>query len=129
MDNAELLKMLKLNLEVITDYMDAEAKAAKESELLQYLNAAREFITREGIDLEEDSLGDAQILVMYASWLYGRRKAGNDYGAMPRMLRYALNNRLFEQDITGSNPSAVTAQEESGEDDQQDGGSTDAGEP
>jgi hypothetical protein len=112
MDNAELLKMLKLNLEVITDYMDAEAKAAKESELLQYLNAAREFITREGIDLEEDSLGDAQILVMYASWLYGRRKAGNDYGAMPRMLRYALNNRLFEQDINGANTSKVTGTEE-----------------
>lgn len=112
MDNAELLTMLKLNLEVITDYMDAEAKAAKESELLQYLNAAREFITREGIDLEEDSLGDAQILVMYASWLYGRRKAGNDYGAMPRMLRYALNNRLFEQDINGANSSKVTAAEE-----------------
>lgn len=112
MDNAELLKMLKLNLEVITDYMDAEAKAAKESELLQYLNAAREFITREGIDLEEDSLGDAQILVMYASWLYGRRKAGNDYGAMPRMLRYALNNRLFEQDINGANTSKVTEAEE-----------------
>lgn len=112
MDNAELLTMLKLNLEVITDYMDAEAKAAKESELLQYLNAAREFITREGIDLEDDSLGDAQILVMYASWLYGRRKAGNDYGAMPRMLRYALNNRLFEQDINGANFSKVTGTEE-----------------
>ena len=112
MDNAELLTMLKLNLEVITDYMDAEAKAAKESELLQYLNAAREFITREGIDLEDDSLGDAQILVMYASWLYGRRKAGNDYGAMPRMLRYALNNRLFEQDINGANSSKVTGTEE-----------------
>jgi hypothetical protein len=111
MDNAELLTMLKLNLEVITDYMDAEAKAAKESELLQYLNAAREFITREGIDLEADSLGDAQILVMYASWLYGRRKAGNDYGAMPRMLRWALNNRLFEQNITGANTSKITGQE------------------
>lgn len=128
MTEADLLTMLKLNLEVITDYMDADAKAAKETELLQYLRAAREYVTREGVSLT-DSAGDAQILVMYASWLYNRRKSDNTYGAMPRMLRWAINNRLFEQDITGSNPSAVTTQEESGEDDQQDGGSTDAGEP
>lgn len=128
MTEADLLTMLKLNLEVITDYMDADAKAAKETELLQYLRAAREYVTREGVELT-DSAGDAQILVMYASWLYNRRKSDNTYGAMPRMLRWAINNRLFEQDITGTNPSAVTAQEESGEDDQQDGGSTDAGEP
>lgn len=129
MTEADLLTMLKLNLEVITDYMDADAKAAKETELLQYLRAAREYVTREGVALT-DSAGDAQILVMYASWLYNRRKSDNTYGAMPRMLRWAINNRLFEQDITGSNPSAVTpVQEESGEDDQQDGGSTDAGEP
>ena len=116
MTEAELLSMLKLNLEIITDYMDAEAKTAKEAELLQYLNASREYITREGINLEDDSVGDAQILVMYASWLYGRRKADNTYGAMPRMLRWALNNRLFEQDITGVNSSKVTATE-GGEDD------------
>lgn len=128
MTEADLLTMLKLNLGVITDYMDADAKAAKETELLQYLRAAREYVTREGVALT-DSAGDAQILVMYASWLYNRRKSDNTYGAMPRMLRWAINNRLFEQDITGTNPSAVTAQEESGEDDQQDGGSTDAGEP
>lgn len=118
MTNEELLSMLKLNLEVITDYMDADAKAAKEAELLQYLNAAREYITREGIDLESDSAGDAMLLVMYASWLYGRRKADNSYGAMPRMLRWALNNRLFEQDINGSNTSKVTptTSEEDGSD-------------
>lgn len=129
MTEADLLTMLKLNLEVITDYMDADAKAAKETELLQYLRAAREYVTREGVALT-DSAGDVQILVMYASWLYNRRKSDNTYGAMPRMLRWAINNRLFEQDITGSNPSAVTSvQDETGEDDQQDGGSTDAGEP
>ena len=112
MELSNLLPVLKMDLEVVTDYMDAEAKAAKDAELLQYLEAAAEFVTREGVDLEEDSLGDAQILVMYASWLYGRRKAGNDYGAMPRMLRYALNNRLFEQDINGANTSKVTEAEE-----------------
>lgn len=118
MTDTELLQMLKLNLEIVTDYMDAEAKTAKEAELLQYLNASREYITREGIDIDADSVGDATILVMYASWLYGRRKADNSYGAMPRMLRYALNNRLFEQAINGSNTSkdAASANEEDGAD-------------
>lgn len=120
MTNTELLSMLKLNLEIITDYMDAEAKTAKEAELTQYLDASREYITREGIDLDEDSVGDAQLLVMYASWLYGRRKADNSYGAMPRMLRWALNNRLFEQNINGSNTSKVTSS--SGEEDNADAG-------
>lgn len=108
MTNTELLSMLKLNLEIITDYMDAEARTAVEAELTQYLNASREYITREGIDLDSESAGDAMILVMYASWLYGRRKADNTYGAMPRMLRWALNNRLFEQSINGSNTSKAT---------------------
>lgn len=117
MTEADLLTMLKLNLEVITDYMDADAKATKETELLQYLRAAREYVTREGVALT-DSAGDAQILVMYASWLYNRRKSDNTYGAMPRMLRWALNNRLFEQDINGSNTSKVTetTSEEDGSD-------------
>ena len=92
--------MLKLNLEVITDYMDADAKAAKETELLQYLRAAREYVTREGVALT-DSAGDAQILVMYASWLYNRRKSDNTYGAMPRMLRWTLNNHIMAQKAGG----------------------------
>ena len=100
MELADLLPMLKMNLEVVTDYMDAEAKAAKDAELLQYLKAAAEYIEREGVSLEETP-GDHQLVVMYASWLYGRRKADNSYGAMPRMLRWALNNRLFQQDAGG----------------------------
>lgn len=99
MKNTELLKMLQANLEILPDFMDAEAKAAKKAELLQYIEAARQYITTEGIDLEEDSAGDDFLIVMYASWLYSRRKADASYGAMPRMLRYALNNRLFSQHL------------------------------
>ena len=106
MNDTELLTMLKANLEIVTDYMDSEAKAAKDTELMQYLSAAQEFITREGIALTE-STGDAMLLVQYASWLYSRRHSDGSYGGMPRMLRWNLNNRLMEQDITGDNPSAV----------------------
>lgn len=122
MTEADLLPMLKLNLEVITDYMDAEAKAAKDAELLQYLRAAREYIEREGIDLEFTP-GDNQILIMYASWLYGRRKSDNTYGAMPRMLRWAINNRIFQQHIEKSDPSTSILQEETAGDSTAGGGS------
>lgn len=98
MTETELLTMLKANLEIVTDYMDDAAREAKNTELNQYLSAAQEFITREGIALT-DSIGDAMLTVQYASWLYGRRHSDGSYGAMPRMLRWNLNNRLMEQDI------------------------------
>ena len=107
MNDAELLTMLKNDLEIVTDFMDNEAKAAKDAELSGYLSSAREFITREGIDLTE-SFGDSMLLVMYASWLYSRRRAETSYAVMPRMLRWNLNNRLYEQNTSyGGNPSAV----------------------
>ena len=110
MNNAELLTMLKNDLEIVTDFMDNEAKAAKDAELSFYLSSAREFIKREGIDLT-DSYGDSSLLVMYASWLYSRRRAETSYATMPRMLRWNLNNRLFEQNNTYGNPSAVMPEE------------------
>ena len=110
MNDAELLTMLKNDLEIVTDFMDQEARAAKDLELSGYLSSAREFITREGIDLT-DSYGDSMLLVMYASWLYTRRRAETSYASMPRMLRWNLNNRLYEQDTSfGGNPSAVMPQ-------------------
>ena len=39
-----------------------------------------------------DSLEDAQLILMYAAYLF--RKRATDEG-MPRMLRWALNNRIF----------------------------------
>lgn len=96
---AEMLTMLKNNLELITDYMDAESRAAKEEELKVYLNSSIDFIEREGITLDY-SISDELLVVMYASWLYDKRKDG--VAIMPRMLRYNLNNRLFEEKV-GSN--------------------------
>ena len=117
MTDAELLTMLKADLEIVTDFMDDEAKTAKDHELNIYLSTAREFIAREGIELT-DSSGDSMLLVMYASWLYSRRRAETSYAVMPRMLRYNLNNRLFEQNNAyGGNPSAVPVPEEDQEED------------
>ena len=100
MTDSDLLVMLKANLEIITDYMDTEAKAAKDAELTVYINAAKEYITREGITLSLDDIGDCQLIIMYAAWLYEKRKVNVGYGnevQMPRMLRWNLNNRLFQE--------------------------------
>lgn len=104
MTDAELLTMLEYNLELITEYMDDEALEAKEAELTLYLDSAKKFIAAEGITLDLNDMGDCQLVVMYASWLYEKRKAvSTGYstvnGAMPRMLRWNLNNRLFSEKV------------------------------
>lgn len=92
---ATLLVMLENNLELILDYMDNEARQSKEMELTQYIQTGANFIEREGVTLNLDDISDCVLVVMYANWLYDRRKDG--VAIMPRMLRYNLNNRLFSE--------------------------------
>lgn len=61
--------------------------------LTQVIRAAQSFMEREGISLN-DSVEDLQLVEMYAAYLV-RKRATQE--AMPRMLRWALNNRLFHQ--------------------------------
>lgn len=65
--------------------------------LSQAVDAALAFIAREGITLE-DTVEDLQLVEMYAAYLVRKR---NTTEAMPRMLRWALNNRLFSQKSEG----------------------------
>lgn len=87
------LKLLKLDLQIST--------AAIDELLTQMLNAAEQFITREGISLDKTSAEDTQLVVMYAAYLYRKRREENV--AMPRMLRWALNNRLLSQKAQADN--------------------------
>lgn len=101
MTKDDLLVMLKSNLEIITDYMDTEAREAKNAELMLYIDSAQNFIEGEGLTLSLSDIGDCQLIVMYAAWLYEKRKANVSYGNdvnMPRMLRWHLNNRLIKQE-------------------------------
>lgn len=82
----DVMTLLKIDLGIIGDVYDPL--------LSQLINAAKEFITKEGVTLTE-SAEDTQLVVMYAAYLY--RKRATDEG-MPRMLRWALNNRLFGGD-------------------------------
>lgn len=85
MANENLMPLLKLNLQIATNAFD---------ELLSFqLDAAKNLIAREGI-LLDDTAEDSMLVVMYASYLYNKR---NSNEPMPRMLRYALNNRIFSK--------------------------------
>lgn len=83
-----MLAMLKVDLGISTDAYDER--------LRQYLSAASDYIEREGIHLNESSLSDSNLQVMYAAYLWRKRDTGQ---GMPRMLRWHLNNRLFSEKV------------------------------
>ena len=82
---AELLTALKIDLGITATVYDTRLTA--------YLEAAQAQMTREGITLQS-SVDDDTLTIMYAAWMWRSRDSGE---GMPRMLRYAINNRLFAQ--------------------------------
>lgn len=93
MTDETILTMLKVNLQIIA------GNTLQDEYLRNLIATARQMITREGITLA-DTVEDGQLVVMYAAYLY--RKRADDAPVMPRMLRYALNNRLFSQKVSES---------------------------
>lgn len=103
MNNADILLMLKTNLEMATTSHDTY--------LTQLLDVAFKAIQEEGIKIEKiasevadyeiEDIQDVNLMVMYAAYLY-RKRADEGSPQMPRMLRYALNNRLFSQKMKES---------------------------
>ena len=93
MTDETILTMLKANLQIIA------GNTLQDEYLRNLIATARQMITREGIMLT-DSIEDGNLVVMYAAYLY--RKRADDAPVMPRMLRYALNNRLFSQKVSES---------------------------
>lgn len=89
MTKADLLVLLKADLNML--YVDDK----RTGQLLHLIDAAEQMIGREGINLScPYSAEDGSLIIMYAAYLY--RKRITDEG-MPRMLRWAMNNRLFSQ--------------------------------
>ena len=81
-----MLTMLKTDLGILTT-------TAYDARLTQLLTAAQQYIINEGASMMDASnIEDAQLIVMYAAWLWRRR---DEMTGMPRMLRLALNNRIF----------------------------------
>lgn len=86
MTDAEILTNVKLNLAIMRSNWDGY--------LTTLIGAAKNEIAREGITLSS-SIDDGNLVVMYAAYLF--RKRDKDDAGMPRMLRYALNNRLLSE--------------------------------
>lgn len=122
MTKNDILEMLKANLEIIN--------SLKDTYLSQLIETAKKEIKREGVTFTTTEIqttttttddegnetttttteisyevDDANLIVMYASWLYRKRVDDSLSGytsaisatGMPRMLRYTLNNRIFSQ--------------------------------
>lgn len=85
MTDAEKLTALKVDLQLTSPAYDAR--------LGQYLRAAKKEIAREGYALE-DTIDDDNLQINYAAWMWRRRDTGE---GMPRMIRWQLNNRLFDR--------------------------------
>lgn len=92
MADEQILIALKVDLQISTTKMD--------NYLLNLISAAKSFITREGVTLTS-STEDGMLVEMYAAYLYRRRREENV--AMPRMLRWALNNRIFSEKAGATN--------------------------
>lgn len=91
-----MLAMIKVDLGITT--------TAYNGRLGKYLRSAESRIAMEGITLDYGDIGDSQLVVMYAAWMWRKRDyavhyAGESNVSMPRMLRYALNNRIFAEKV------------------------------
>ena len=88
MNPTEMLSMMKIDLGITTNAYDAR--------LAQTLQIAEANIKGEGaVTLNpSSSLSDANLVLMYAEWLWRRR---DSMITMPRMLRWQLNNRVFRE--------------------------------
>lgn len=94
MDTAAILSSVKLDLQLIGNAYD--------DFLLELIAQALEEIAAYGITLVQTSSRDAGLVRMYAAWLYRNRAATNPAdSAMPRMLQFNLNNRLFSEKMSG----------------------------
>lgn len=93
MTQADLLKLLQADLNQL---MLDETRLAQ---LTHLIDTAIQLIRREGASVTEPySPEDGQLIVMYAAYLF-RKRATNE--GMPRMLRWALNNRIFSEKAGG----------------------------
>lgn len=91
MKREEIMQILKIDIGV------SASTKAYDLYLNSLIELAEAAITKEGIQLI-DSTEDGMLIEMYAAYLYRKRREGT---AMPRQLRWMLNNKLFVQKAKG----------------------------
>lgn len=87
MENAEKLELLKHDLQRMSPSNDKLLEAL--------LEQAKKAIEREGIILDPNDMECDMVQIQYAAYLFRKRSAPDT--AMPRYLRYELNNMLMHQ--------------------------------
>ncbi len=85
--NDTRLVILKNDLQMLTDSNDTY--------LNTLISMAERFIKEMGVKLVDGDIEDDGLVSMYAAWLF--RKRAESENAMPRMLQYALRNRLMSE--------------------------------
>lgn len=88
---AAILKSLKVDLGILRT-------TAYDERLTEIIKSSFQMITREGATLDVSKQEDAQLVVMYSAWTWRKRDTGE---GMPRMLRWALNNRILDEKAHG----------------------------
>lgn len=96
MTDAERLELLKL------DVMISQSTTAYDGMLSQLLSSATEMIEREGITIDLSRAEDNRLVIGYAAFLF-RQRTDEGNTAMPRWLRWALNNRVLSQKAGNDN--------------------------
>ena len=95
MTDEQLLTMLKIDIG-----FTSSGATKIDTRLTQLLQAAEKYIIAEGATtLNRNNIDDAQLIVMYAAWLWRRRDTQD---GMPRMIRYAINNRVFAEKMVST---------------------------
>lgn len=96
MTDEQILAMLKIDIG-----FSSNGTTKIDDRLKQLIQVAEKNIISEGATtLNRNNIDDVQLIVMYAAWLWRRRDTQDD---MPRMVRYAINNRVFaEKMVSGS---------------------------
>ena len=85
MNDSAMLASLKVDLGITA--------TAYDDRLAQIIQVAKANIISEGAaTLNTSNIDDANLVIQYAAWLWRRR---DTMIAMPRMLRWQLNNRVF----------------------------------
>lgn len=93
MTQADLLTFLQADLNILSP------DATRLAQLQHLIATAIQLIAREGVTLTEPySAEDGQLIIMYAAYLFRKRATAEP---MPRMLRWALNNRIFSEKAGG----------------------------
>lgn len=89
MTQDDLLTLLQADLNLLSP------DATRLVQLEHLIQVSLQLISREGVTLQEPySAEDGQLVIMYASYLFRKRATDEP---MPRMLRWALNNRIFSE--------------------------------